>query len=135
MMMRRSSRPWPLVLGLLCPQHTLSHSVSHIHTHSLLAAWGETCCNLGGREQRASLMQLARAFDVEPSHSLLSLIQDTFANKKKKSKSCHLFKALSADSDQSTQTEPQTCSSLVVRKQTLTVLLTSCSTAQLDLRL
>lgn len=64
--------------------HTFSQCLTHIHTHSLLAAWGETCCNLGGREQRASLMQLARAFDVEPRHSLLSLSYKTLLRIRKK---------------------------------------------------
>lgn len=72
--MMRRIRPWPLVGGLLCPPHT--HTPSHTlntQAHCSLAAWGETCCNLGGREQRASLMQrLAGPFDVEPSHSLLT---------------------------------------------------------------
>ena len=57
-----------------CLSLSLSHTHTHTHTHTqLTGSTGETCCNLGGREQRASLMQrLAGAFDVEPSHSLLA---------------------------------------------------------------
>lgn len=59
-------------IGIWAHKHTHTHT--HIHAHpNTLAARGETCCNLEGRKQRASLMQrLAGAFDVEPSHSLLA---------------------------------------------------------------
>lgn len=77
MMMMRSIRPWLLVYGLRCPPLFLSltrtNAHARVYTLCSLAAWGETCCNLGGREQRALLMQrLAGPFDVEPSQSLLT---------------------------------------------------------------
>lgn len=48
----------------------------HTHTHTLTAQGVGR--SIGGRKQRASLMQrLAGAFDVEPSHSLLAFLFHT----------------------------------------------------------